>query len=37
VLREERVPLREPVEVPIQAAPRPAVGPGTYADDALDG
>jgi glycine betaine transporter len=37
VLRQERVPLREPVEVPVQAAPRPAVGPGTYADDALDG
>ena len=37
VLREERVPLREPVEIPVQAAPRPAVGPGTYADDALDG
>jgi glycine betaine transporter len=37
VLREERVPLRAPVEVPVQAAPRPAVGPGTYADDALDG
>jgi choline-glycine betaine transporter len=37
VLRQERVPPREPVEVPVPAAPRPAVGPGTYADDALDG
>src|SRR5918999_5602101 len=32
VLRQERVPPREPVEVPVPAAPRPAVGPGTYAD-----
>jgi glycine betaine transporter len=37
VLRQERVPPREPVELPVPAAPRPAVGPGTYADDALDG
>jgi glycine betaine transporter len=37
VLRQERVPAREPVEIPVAAAPRPAVGPGTFADDTLDG
>jgi glycine betaine transporter len=34
VLRQERVPAREPLEVPVAVRRRPAVGPGTFADDA---
>jgi choline-glycine betaine transporter len=37
VLRQERLPPREQVEAPAGVAPRPAVGPGTYADDTLEG
>jgi hypothetical protein len=37
VLRQERVPAREPLEVPVAVRRRPAVGPGTFADDTPDG
>jgi glycine betaine transporter len=36
-LRQERVPQREPVEVPVAVGRRPAVGPGTFADDTPEG